>query len=126
MVHENLNSECLKRLIRVFANALPSAEHILLPLLFKSGMIFPFSLDVSSVEKILLTTLSKAVCLPYWYLSHSPIVFYSCSFPEVVILMYLFMGLLSASPQENVDFKKVEVLPSLPLNSGPLHTVDAQ
>ena len=35
------------------------------------------------------------------------------------IVMYLFMGLLSASTQENADSKSLEVLPSLPLSSGP-------
>lgn len=44
----------------------------------------------------------------------------------MAILVYLFMGLLSASTQENVDFKRVEMLASLPLNSGPLHSVVPQ
>lgn len=57
-----IGAQIVRRLLRVFAYALPSAEHTFLPLLLRSGMIF--SLDVSSVEKSLLTTLSKAACPP--------------------------------------------------------------
>ena len=91
-VHENLNSVC-QGTSQGLCTCSSSALHTVPPLLLMSGTFLPYSSDVSSVEKVPLTTQSKAA--PQ-FLSHSPIVFYSWCLPEMVLLMYLFMGLLSS------------------------------
>lgn len=44
----------------------------------------------------------------------------------MILLVYLLVGLLSASTQENVESKSADVVPCSLLNSGPWHRENAQ